>query len=143
MRAAFTPLIRVVGTHAVGTLYLDDELLVDVLAGNVGVKVGRLEEAQEELVHDFQVRPRRFLNAHTRSKKYEDKRAGPGIVSTCAAGMRARTRRRQRCTDQDGLVFVRVEGVAVGVELRRHGAEQVLGYLATARTAETPAREHA
>jgi hypothetical protein len=40
-----------------GELYLKDEAVVDVLLRDVGVKVGALDEAQEELVHHLDVGP--------------------------------------------------------------------------------------
>ncbi len=39
---------------------LEQEPLIDELLGHVGLKVGRLEKAQEELVDDLKVRPRRL-----------------------------------------------------------------------------------
>ena len=36
---------------------LKQELLVDELLGEIGLEVGRLEEAQKELVNDLEMRP--------------------------------------------------------------------------------------
>lgn len=43
---------------ASGSTHMDDKGLVDVLLGRVGVEVWALDEPEEELVHDLQVRPR-------------------------------------------------------------------------------------
>ena len=66
---------------------LEDEAVVDVRLCDVGIEVLALDEAEEELVHDLDVRPSDF---------------------------------------QDGLVFFRVECLALRVHWGRDRAEQVL-----------------
>jgi hypothetical protein len=39
---------------------VDDKRLVDVLLGRIGVEVGALDEAEEELVDDLEVGPRQL-----------------------------------------------------------------------------------
>ena len=51
-------LARILAVEQVEELH--EKALIDVLLGRVGLKVGRLEKAQEELVDDLQVRPRRL-----------------------------------------------------------------------------------
>ncbi len=46
--------------RATPAAHLQDELLVDAALGDVGLEVGRLEEAQEELVDELQMRPGRL-----------------------------------------------------------------------------------
>jgi len=53
------------GSVTRGDTYLAHKAVVDVSHGDVGVKVRRLEEAKEQLVHNLQVRPSRFLGGTT------------------------------------------------------------------------------
>lgn len=66
----------------------EDEAVVDVRLGDVGVEVLALDEAQEELVHDLDMRPGHL---------------------------------------QHGLVFLRIESLALGIHGWRDGSEQILG----------------
>lgn len=40
--------------------YLENKVVINELFGQVGIKVRRLDETQEELVHDLKVRPRQL-----------------------------------------------------------------------------------
>ena len=42
--------------------HLQDEVVIDKLFGDIGAKVGRLDEAKEELVDDLEMWPCQFEN---------------------------------------------------------------------------------
>jgi len=135
---------RWAGATQGGGTYLAHKAVVDVPHGNVGVKVGRLEEAKEQLVHNLQVRPSRFLGGTTPRPQPArghgnacERAAGGGLAP--AAGLAS--------THQNRFVFLGVERVAKRIELRRHRAEKVVRKLrrapGPAHTHSTVSREHA